>query len=85
MIVPTVHLNGTSKDELLRQVRNADSWICRAMEALREAYPNGRDYYPQGPGALKQATEEHRARIDRLVDIRTELLALEAAIEEQGR
>ena len=83
MIVPTVHLNGTSKDELLRQVLEADRAINVALSRLHDAAPNGRDYYPAGPGALKQATEEHRARIDRLVDIRTELLALYEAIDNQ--
>ena len=66
MLVPTVHLNGTSKQELLNQNAIAIADIEAARESLQAAAPNGRDYYPQGPTALKQATAEHLDRVRRL-------------------
>lgn len=85
MIVPTVHLNGTSKDELLRQVRDAVKALKPAIDALIEAGPNGRDYYLAGPDALREAQNEHHLRLSRLRSVREELEGLYEAIEEQGR
>jgi ferredoxin-NADP reductase len=62
MRAPTVHLNGTSKEMLLEQVCDAGHALRKALEAMREAAPNGRDYYVQGPEAFKEAAEEHAAR-----------------------
>ena len=45
MMVPTIHLNGTSHDELLRQILDAKEAIRKAVEALANAAPNMRDYY----------------------------------------
>lgn len=84
MIVPTVHMNGTSKDELLRQIEIAHAAINHAIEGLAGAAPNARDYYVQGPGAFPQARAEHEARMHKLSDVMSELLALNEAIYEQG-
>ena len=66
MILPTIHLNGTSREELLDQLSRAD----RAADALREALmgmaPNGRDYYPQGDDAIHVAYQEHGERLAKL-------------------
>ena len=53
MMVPTVHLNGTSKCELMRQVMGARIALHTAIDALQQACPNGRDYYVQGPDATQ--------------------------------
>ena len=84
-MIPTVHLNGTSKDELLRQVHNAARAVDAVRIALADATPNGRDFYPQGPSALVKALDEHRARQQRMTDTYDELMALYMAIEEQGQ
>lgn len=52
------------------------------MGALANAAPNGRDYYPQGPGALKQAQEEHQNRMARLRSVYAELQQLAEAIAD---
>jgi len=59
MIIPTIHLNGTSKEELARQLEDAHSAITFAQTKLRQAAPNAPDYYPQGPDAIYQATDDH--------------------------
>ena len=55
------------------------------MAALVEAAPNGRDYYPLGDAALRQAEAEHRSRADRLRSVRDELQALSLLVYEAGR
>lgn len=84
MIIPTVHLNGTSKEELSRQVGNAARAVDAARIALTDATPNGRDYYVQGQYALARALDEHLTRTQRLTDTYNELVALYEAIDAQG-
>jgi hypothetical protein len=81
VIYPTVHLNGTSKDELLRQLCDAHAAIAEAMRAMSECAPNGRDYYPQGADALSRATAEHRGRVERLADVQRELMDIAEHID----
>lgn len=80
MMVPTIHLNGTSKERLLDALEEAYAAIHTAIEKLGETAPNGRDYYPQGPDALFKAQEEHFARMQKLEDVRRELQELAEAI-----
>lgn len=69
MMLPTIHLNGTSPEELRDQLSRAD----RAADAFREALmgmaPHGRDYYPQGPDAVYVAVIEHGERLAKLEQI----------------
>lgn len=83
MITPTVHLNGTSADELMKQFRDAFDALHKATCLLQQAAPHGRDYYPQGQDTIYQAQKEHRARIDKLIDVKNELLLLAGAIQKQ--
>lgn len=83
MMTPTVHLNGTSKDELVRQLLCAATALGEAQQALREAAPNARDYYPQGPDAFAQAQREHVKRCHTLLEVEQELMRLYDAIDEQ--
>lgn len=71
--IPTVHMNGTGKDELLEQ-HIAVLEACRALtRALNAANPNGRDYYPQGAGALSAALAQHAARLLQVQTIAREI------------
>lgn len=72
LIVPIVHLNGTSADELKEQLQFAYSSLWDAVEALKRSAPNGRDYYPQ-PGLLEKAELQHRRRIMTLHSMQQEL------------
>ena len=80
LAVPTIHLNGTSKQELL------DGYI-NALDALREAHkrlaatcPNGRDYYPQGSEAINVAMQNHEGRMARIKFVMDELQEIAEAI-----
>jgi hypothetical protein len=73
MILPTVHLNGTSRDALRLQYATASRAVGEAVLALEEAYPNARDYYVQGADAFSIASREHSARVRTLRDMRADL------------
>lgn len=72
LAVPTIHLNGTSKEALLKDLTHAGQAIVQAISALQVAAPHGRDY-PQGPDAFRAANDEHIARIQKLQDVLSEL------------
>lgn len=84
MMTPTIHLNGTSKDELYRNLDDAVTAIFHALTAIHKTGPNGRDYYPQGPDALTQAQAEHESRIDRIREVRRELYEMMETIMDTG-
>jgi ferredoxin-NADP reductase len=63
---PTIHSNGTSKDALLKQLRDAHDALMDASRALAYASPHGRDYYLSGDVAYMEARQEHQNRMARL-------------------
>ena len=63
---PTLHLNGTGKNDLRDGYADAYDAIDKAIEALANAELNGRDFYPQGPGAYSQARSERDAAFAQL-------------------
>jgi len=69
-------MNGTSKQSLLDQNLDAAYAVQAAMDALAKAFPNGRDYYLQGAGAIKIAIDEHVARATKLKEVFEELTEL---------
>jgi hypothetical protein len=73
LIHPTVHLNGTSKEELLSGYLKARSALIAARAALAEAAPNGRDYYVQEPAAIVIAMRQHELRLIKIDDVIEEL------------
>ena len=77
MILPSIHKNGTSKEELIDQVSTARHALRTAIEALQAAAPNGRDYYPQGTQVVVQAQYEHRERFRKLNDVMEELTSIQ--------
>jgi hypothetical protein len=80
MRLPTIHLNGTSASELLTGYLNARNAVFEAIEAMKEAAPNGRDYYPQDTdvpsAAYNIAAREHRTRVEMLRVVAAELYEL---------
>ena len=64
--VPTVHLNGTSFTALRDSYANAYDAIYKAIDAFVKAEMNGRDFYPQGPGAFYKARDERQAALEKL-------------------
>jgi len=73
MILPTIHTNGTSAEDLRDGYLDACRAVCVAMDAMRTIEFNARDYYPQGQDAWRQAEAEQRARYDALQTIANEL------------
>ena len=71
--LPIIHLNGTSREELVDQLREVSRHLRRAGDALAAATPNGRDYYPGGPKLFQAARSEHRRRQVQLSDLKREI------------
>jgi hypothetical protein len=73
-IKPTIHLGGTSRQQL------EDDYM-QAMDAVRQAFtvytvraaPHGRDYYTQPPGAYEDALHEFQEQSDALLSIASDL------------
>jgi hypothetical protein len=82
MMIPTVHLNGTSAKELAAQYEAAYSAVGEAMRVVAAAAPNGRDYYVQSPTAIGEAMAEHEARLRALQRIRTDMMTLFDAVSQ---
>ena len=80
IITPILHMNGTSREELLDQLWNAERAVQRAIDAVVQASPNGRDYY-QEPGRLQKAQSQNLARMAQLEAVADSLIA--EAIQEQ--
>ena len=55
MKYPTIHMNGTPLHALQEANQKACDAIREAVEALAQAAPNGRDYYPQSADAIHEA------------------------------
>ncbi len=92
MMVPTIHLNGTSGEELVRQMSTLARSLRDVLQALQDATPHGRDYYPQddvrgvcGQGAaFMTARQEHISRYNRIESVLNEVEAMQIALEEEN-
>ena len=85
MILPTIHLNGTSQAELETQVRNVVDALATAEEALQAMAPHQRDYYPQGESAWQAARNDHQVRLHTIHGMRAELEHALLAIYDQRK
>ena len=70
---PTIHSNGTSRDELLRNLTDAIAALQTAIQEVGRTCPHGRDYYPQGEDAIREALARHDRRMRDLRAIQREL------------
>lgn len=73
LLKPSIHVNGTSVTELMSAYEKAGDALQEAIRCLQDCAPNGRDYYPQGAGALLPAINQHQARVSRLHSVLEEL------------
>ena len=71
--IPTVHLNGTSGQDLRREYQTAYRAVKFAIDSLCETTCSGRDYYPQGNGAYTQAYAERQTALCKLRDVQSYL------------
>ena len=91
LMVPMVHLNGTSQAELERGYEEALQLLDQAADELAKTAPNGRDYYRYEGDALARAQREHEARMSGVRAARDQveviLMALmdEDAVDKDGR
>ncbi len=83
MLIPTVHLNGTSGEDLLDQYGSAVEAVREAIDAVCDTGPNARDYYVQGADAALAAQREHETRVKALKTVRDELVAIMEGIQAQ--
>lgn len=83
MRIPTVHMNGTGAETLLEQTTEAARAVDEAIDKIRAAWPNGRDYYVQGDNALREAQAEWQARVDKLMGVKKELEQIMLGIDAQ--
>ena len=82
LTAPSVHLNGTGKDSLLKGYLDAISALQTAMSALRATHPNGRDYYVQSDSAIHAAMFQHRQRVERVQSVIDQLTMLAEVVAE---
>jgi hypothetical protein len=80
LMVPTVHMNGTARADLQQQLADAIDAVHATGKALAKACPNGRDYYPQGSGAINTALDQHEHRMGLLKEVVTELETMLEAV-----
>ena len=76
MTKPTIHLNGSSVNDLLKGYSEAHHAVSVAMEKLAVCGPHGRDYYVTGPTDIDKAISEHRARLEKLKEVQDDLFLL---------
>jgi hypothetical protein len=84
-MIPTVHLNGTSREELCLLLDKANIALLAAYVAVSATAPHGRDYYPQGEEAFVKATAEHRSRLRRIREVQDEIVAIWNGVYDQTK
>ena len=80
MLTPTIHLGGDRREQLQDDACDAILAVRVAIRALEKIYPNGRNYYPQGPGAIGHAMTDYRTMIAKLESVLAEIDDLAIAI-----
>src|SRR5262245_23098174 len=91
LITPIVNLNGSSAEELMNYRLNVCKELEKAVEALFQGMPHGRDYqtHPKSrelggySTVAEEAREAWRDRIEALRIINSELMADAQAIHDQ--
>lgn len=91
--VPTVHLNGTSKGQLIEDLQEATFALDAAIQKLQACAPHGRDYHiglhaakdAEGYDRLQKALAEHSKRVAAITAVKTELTLLIEEIDKQAR
>jgi len=81
--LPTIHLNGTSKDTLMAEYYAAYKAIKESINTLLDATLNGRDYYPQGSDAFYQARAERQDALSKLHQVKSYIEEMITGIAEQ--
>ena len=80
---PRLHSNGTSGEDLREGYMRVLEVVEDAIRAMRQIAPHGRDYYVQPGDALHRAREEHRVRVDRLLELKADIETLAESVVKQ--
>ena len=83
LITPIVHGNGTSKSALLEQQLEIMNNLRGALKAMREATPNGRDYYPVSADAVVEARDAFNERYNAINQIFADFEKIALEIHKQ--
>jgi hypothetical protein len=67
--LPTIHINGTGAETLRAEYQSLFEALQAAEARLLAATCNGRDFYPQGPGAYYVARDERKRLLAKLWEI----------------
>ncbi len=78
---PTLHLNGTGKEMLLKGYMAAYHALREAQKAMESIEFNPRDYYVQGPEAWTEAVKEMNTRLLAIGKVKTEIEEILNAID----
>jgi hypothetical protein len=81
--IPTIHLNGSSKQFLIDQWSKTMEMLRLSMDCMRDCTPNGRDYYPQGEGVTEKARDEHADRSRKIQEVHDELMQIAIGVDKQ--
>lgn len=84
LVTPTIHSNGTDGNELLSLVQAITASLSHVQDAMQAAMPNGRDYYPQGSEAAREARTAFVERRTIIGEMLQEFEDLELAIYAQN-
>lgn len=82
MILPTVHSNGTSREQLVQLRLDVVAPLRVAISALQMACPHARDFYTQEAEAYDFARGVWQGRMTKLHDLRAQLEAEALAIQD---
>lgn len=83
VVLPIVHLNGTSKEDLLRQRTELWDALGVVEDKLRQAAPNARDFHLE-QGLYEQACAQHARRLEILRRLLAEVETELSGIDEQS-
>ena len=76
-VLPTIHINGTSAQDLTDGYTQARRAAQDAMTALSQVEFNSRDYYPQGQMAWLDAVRERQELFNKLSQVSAALYEIE--------
>jgi hypothetical protein len=83
LAMPSMHLNGTGKTELLMGYRTAIAALHLAIKTVQDTAPHGRDYYVQKDNPIQKAMAEHVVRLKVLHCVMKEIEALAIHVNDQ--
>lgn len=82
LIFPSVHMNGTSGEELFNQALNAARVLRLSLDAMAAAAPHARDYYIQGADVFTNAQRDYVQRIGKIREVADDMMAIAENIRD---